>query len=143
METKYFTTFLISLIILISPLPAAAYTNHTVGGAAGWFFNADTSTPAAKYSDWAAKQTFNLGDFLSNFSLLVLHLTNNIFNLLNYFNLHRLTFYLFFTEKSFHILLLIVILVILWLLSLQLNSISSNTSSSLIWIYLNFVWFIC
>ncbi|KAL8114271.1 hypothetical protein AgCh_021211 [Apium graveolens] len=65
METKYFTTLIIiSFIILISPLPAAAYTNHTVGGAAGWFFNADTSTPAAKYSDWAAKQTFYLGDYL-------------------------------------------------------------------------------
>lgn len=70
METKNLTTCLVSLIvfiIVVPPLPAAAaaaYTNHTVGGAAGWFFNADTATPAAKYSDWAATQTFNLGDYL-------------------------------------------------------------------------------
>lgn len=71
METKNYTTCLplitsfIILIAVVSPLPAAAYTNHTVGGAAGWFFNVDTGTPAAKYSDWAAKKTFNLGDYLS------------------------------------------------------------------------------
>ncbi|KDP28725.1 hypothetical protein JCGZ_14496 [Jatropha curcas] len=42
-----------------------AYTNHTVGGNAGWFFNSTTNTAAAaNYSSWAAAQTFNLGDFL-------------------------------------------------------------------------------
>ncbi|KAK1376274.1 cucumber peeling cupredoxin-like [Heracleum sosnowskyi] len=70
METKNLTsrlpliTSFIILIAVVSPLPASAYTNHTVGGAAGWFFNADTGTPAAKYSDWATNQTFNLGDYL-------------------------------------------------------------------------------
>ncbi|KAL9250828.1 Early nodulin-like protein [Drosera capensis] len=43
---------------------AASYTNHTVGGAAGWFFNASTNSSAADYSNWAASQTFDLGDFL-------------------------------------------------------------------------------
>ncbi|GAB4861871.1 hypothetical protein Ancab_037126 [Ancistrocladus abbreviatus] len=43
---------------------AAAYTNHTVGGSAGWFFNVTTNTSSTNYSAWAATQTFNLGDFL-------------------------------------------------------------------------------
>lgn len=43
---------------------AAAYTNHTVGGNAGWLFDATTNTTAIKYSDWAANQKFNLGDYL-------------------------------------------------------------------------------
>ncbi|GAB2271628.1 hypothetical protein Dimus_006459 [Dionaea muscipula] len=43
---------------------AAAYTNHTVGGSAGWFFNVTTNSSSANYSVWAANQTFNLGDFL-------------------------------------------------------------------------------
>ncbi|KAF2315373.1 hypothetical protein GH714_038966 [Hevea brasiliensis] len=47
-----------------SQTPPTAYTNHTVGGNAGWFFNSTTNISAANYSSWAATQTFNLGDFL-------------------------------------------------------------------------------
>ncbi|OWM91607.1 uclacyanin-2-like isoform X1 [Punica granatum] len=43
---------------------AAAYTNHTVGGEPGWFFNATANTSSANFSDWAASQTFGLGDYL-------------------------------------------------------------------------------
>ncbi|XP_009776438.1 early nodulin-like protein 18 [Nicotiana tabacum] len=42
----------------------AKYTNHTVGGPAGWFYNINTKKTSADYSAWAAKQTFNLGDYL-------------------------------------------------------------------------------
>lgn len=45
--------------------PATQYTNHTVGGPTGWFFNATTNSSFANYSSWAASQTFNLGDYLS------------------------------------------------------------------------------
>ncbi|KAI8571915.1 hypothetical protein RHMOL_Rhmol01G0157500 [Rhododendron molle] len=43
---------------------ATRYTNHTVGGAAGWFFNDSSNTCSANYSSWAANQTFDLGDYL-------------------------------------------------------------------------------
>lgn len=45
--------------------PGTGYTNHTVGGAAGWFFNGTANTSATNYSSWVATLTFNLGDFLS------------------------------------------------------------------------------
>ncbi|KAJ9563655.1 hypothetical protein OSB04_008815 [Centaurea solstitialis] len=44
---------------------AAAYTNHTVGGTAGWLFDPNTNTSSANYASWAANQTFDLGDYLS------------------------------------------------------------------------------
>ncbi|KAJ1685535.1 hypothetical protein LUZ63_016925 [Rhynchospora breviuscula] len=47
-----------------SPAPAPANKNHTVGGTAGWFYNTSSNAPSANYSDWAASQTFYLGDFL-------------------------------------------------------------------------------
>ncbi|CAI9770293.1 unnamed protein product [Fraxinus pennsylvanica] len=40
------------------------YTNHTVGDSAGWVFNSNTNKTSADFTAWAAKQTFNLGDFL-------------------------------------------------------------------------------
>ncbi|XP_030442196.2 cucumber peeling cupredoxin-like [Syzygium oleosum] len=43
---------------------AAAYTNYTVGGNSGWFFDEATNATSANYSAWAASQTFNLGDYL-------------------------------------------------------------------------------
>ncbi|KAI6702638.1 hypothetical protein NL676_011774 [Syzygium grande] len=43
---------------------AAAYTNYTVGGNFGWFFNEATNATSGNYSAWAASQTFNLGDYL-------------------------------------------------------------------------------
>ncbi|KAG5626808.1 hypothetical protein H5410_012026 [Solanum commersonii] len=43
---------------------STGYTNHTVGGSAGWFFDVNTQKASADYSAWAAKQTFNLGDTL-------------------------------------------------------------------------------
>ncbi|KQJ86800.1 blue copper protein [Brachypodium distachyon] len=46
-----------------SPVPAA-YKNHTVGGAAGWFFNATSNSTSGNYSSWAAAETFFLGDYL-------------------------------------------------------------------------------
>ena len=48
-----------------APAPVTAYTNHTVGGAAGWFFNSTTNTSATNFTTWAATQKFNLGDYLS------------------------------------------------------------------------------
>lgn len=58
---------LISLLVAVGVLatPAASYTNHTVGGNAGWFFNSTTNTSIVDYSEWAANQAFSLGDFLS------------------------------------------------------------------------------
>lgn len=44
---------------------AAAYTNHTVGGPAGWLFDPNTNTSSANYASWAGNQTFDLGDYLS------------------------------------------------------------------------------
>ncbi|KAK4379326.1 hypothetical protein RND71_001188 [Anisodus tanguticus] len=44
---------------------STGYTNHTVGGTAGWFYNIATQKASSDYSAWAAKQTFNLGDYLS------------------------------------------------------------------------------
>uniref|UniRef100_A0A0E0MM45 Phytocyanin domain-containing protein n=1 Tax=Oryza punctata TaxID=4537 RepID=A0A0E0MM45_ORYPU len=44
--------------------PAPPYKNHTVAGADGWFFNATTNTTSGNYSDWAAGETFYLGDYL-------------------------------------------------------------------------------
>ncbi|XP_059312724.1 early nodulin-like protein 18 [Lycium ferocissimum] len=43
---------------------STGYTNHTVGGPAGWFYNIATKKASSDYSAWAAKQTFNLGDCL-------------------------------------------------------------------------------
>ncbi|KAL6851876.1 hypothetical protein ACP4OV_020061 [Aristida adscensionis] len=43
---------------------APAYRNHTVGGAAGWLFDAKTNASSGNYSSWAAGETFYLGDFL-------------------------------------------------------------------------------
>ncbi|KAK1425232.1 hypothetical protein QVD17_20580 [Tagetes erecta] len=43
---------------------ATAYTNYTVGGKSGWFFDQNTNTSSANYADWAANQTFDLGDYL-------------------------------------------------------------------------------
>ncbi|KAK4269690.1 hypothetical protein QN277_022816 [Acacia crassicarpa] len=60
------TVPLVTVFALFISAAAAAtvYTNHTVGGTNGWFFNATTNTSAANYSDWAANQTFDLGDYL-------------------------------------------------------------------------------
>ncbi|KAM6584937.1 hypothetical protein CsatB_011939 [Cannabis sativa] len=60
-------TFIARNLILFSVLivsTALASTNHTVGGNAGWFFNATTNSSATNYTSWAAKQTFSLGDLL-------------------------------------------------------------------------------
>ncbi|XP_052192074.1 cucumber peeling cupredoxin-like [Diospyros lotus] len=59
-------TYLTVAACLIAAVAAntTQYSNHTVGGAAGWLFNATTKTAAANYSAWAASQTFNLGDYL-------------------------------------------------------------------------------
>ncbi|XP_078171783.1 early nodulin-like protein 18 [Carex rostrata] len=47
-----------------APPPAIKNKNYTVGEAAGWFFNVSSNAASANYSDWAASQTFILGDFL-------------------------------------------------------------------------------
>ncbi|KAG0458228.1 hypothetical protein HPP92_023385 [Vanilla planifolia] len=49
-------------MVVAAQLPA--YTNHTVGGAAGWFFNETKNSSVANYNTWAATQSFYLGDFL-------------------------------------------------------------------------------
>ncbi|XP_022959198.1 cucumber peeling cupredoxin-like [Cucurbita moschata] len=64
-ETAAFTAVVALLITAAaSQTPPTAYSNHTVGGPAGWFFNATKNISATNYSSWAASQTFNLGDFL-------------------------------------------------------------------------------
>ncbi|KAL2251689.1 cucumber peeling cupredoxin-like [Sesamum indicum] len=56
---------LIEVALLIYAAAAAtSYSNHTVGGDAGWFFNSTTNKTSADYNAWAANQTFNLGDYL-------------------------------------------------------------------------------
>nr|GMC82805.1 cucumber peeling cupredoxin-like [Ipomoea batatas] len=66
-EKAMVSLFLLALFFIgaasQSPAPNA-YTNHTVGDGAGWFFNVTTEKTSADYSTWAATQTFNLGDFL-------------------------------------------------------------------------------
>ncbi|RWW27629.1 hypothetical protein GW17_00007933 [Ensete ventricosum] len=52
--------------------PAPPYTNHTVGGAAGWFFNSTSNSSVTNYSDWASTQNFFLGNYLSTKYLLLL-----------------------------------------------------------------------
>ncbi|XP_042485682.1 cucumber peeling cupredoxin-like [Macadamia integrifolia] len=54
----------LSLLITSAASATTKYTNYTVGGTAGWFFNSTTNTTSANYSNWAASLTFNLGDFL-------------------------------------------------------------------------------
>ncbi|OAY64994.1 hypothetical protein ACMD2_17702 [Ananas comosus] len=62
---------LLAVAVVTIPCFAAAaadtappYANHTVGGAAGWFFNATANASATNYSAWAATQSFYLGDYL-------------------------------------------------------------------------------
>ncbi|XP_071735962.1 early nodulin-like protein 18 [Rutidosis leptorrhynchoides] len=52
------------ITLFITTTTAAAYTNHTVGGRDGWFFNPQTNKSATNYASWTADQTFNLGDYL-------------------------------------------------------------------------------
>ena len=69
-ETAAFTAVVALLITAAaSQTPPTAYSNHTVGGPAGWFFNSTENISATNYSSWAASQTFNLGDFLSKLNL--------------------------------------------------------------------------
>lgn len=59
--------------------PAPPYKNHTVGGAAGWFFNATSNSTSGNYSSWAATETFYLGDYLifkTNDNSSVVHTSN-------------------------------------------------------------------
>ncbi|XP_060668719.1 early nodulin-like protein 18 [Ziziphus jujuba] len=55
---------LIAVAVSAQSTPTTSYTNHTVGGPAGWFFNSSTNSSATNYSSWASSQIFNLGDFL-------------------------------------------------------------------------------
>ncbi|KAF6176078.1 hypothetical protein GIB67_000172 [Kingdonia uniflora] len=53
------------LLLLFFTSWASAYTNHTVGGPSGWFFNSTTKSPSADFTKWASAQSsFNLGDYL-------------------------------------------------------------------------------
>ncbi|KAF3632391.1 putative blue copper protein-like isoform 2 [Capsicum annuum] len=56
----------VALLFMAAASQSTGYTNHTVGGPAGWFFNINTQKPSADYSAWAAKQTFNLSDYLKD-----------------------------------------------------------------------------
>ncbi|KAL1091526.1 hypothetical protein V6Z11_D07G162300 [Gossypium hirsutum] len=51
-------------LLITTATVATGYTNHTVGGYAGWFFHSKTNTSATNYTSWAANQTFSLGDCL-------------------------------------------------------------------------------
>lgn len=63
--TKATPLLLIAAALLITAAAAAdTYTNHTVGGDAGWFFNSTKKKTSTDFSSWAANQTFNLGDYL-------------------------------------------------------------------------------
>ncbi|PKA62055.1 Lamin-like protein [Apostasia shenzhenica] len=60
-----------AVLTIIFAAPAAAadtqpprYSNHTVGGSHGWFFNETSNSSVTNYDTWAASQSFNLGDFL-------------------------------------------------------------------------------
>ncbi|KAF7807822.1 cucumber peeling cupredoxin-like [Senna tora] len=79
MSPSTITAILAVFPLLISAATAATtvYTNHTVGGDAGWLFNATANTSATNYSSWAATKTFNLGDFLSKLHLLPFFNTNS------------------------------------------------------------------
>ncbi|XP_059651513.1 early nodulin-like protein 18 [Cornus florida] len=77
--TAYLTVMALLITAVASDTPATAYTNHTVGGTAGWFFNLSANSSATNYSSWAANQTFNLGDFLifnTNTNLTVIQTYN-------------------------------------------------------------------
>lgn len=70
-DTKLNLTVIALLITTVAA--ATGYTNHTVGGGAGWFFDSNTNKSAVDYSSWAANRTFNLGDYLGtpiNFNFL-------------------------------------------------------------------------
>ncbi|KAI7733794.1 hypothetical protein M8C21_012545 [Ambrosia artemisiifolia] len=54
----------LTLIIAVFITGVTAYTNHTVGGKAGWLFDPNTNTSSADYAAWTANQTFELGDYL-------------------------------------------------------------------------------
>lgn len=43
----------------------SGYSNHTVGGGAGWLFNYSSNSSATDYSTWAKSRKFFLGDYLS------------------------------------------------------------------------------
>ncbi|KAH6813147.1 hypothetical protein C2S51_022165 [Perilla frutescens var. frutescens] len=63
--TKATPLGLIAVALLVTAVAAAdTYTNHTVGGDAGWFFNSTTNKTSADYRSWVGNQTFNLGDYL-------------------------------------------------------------------------------
>ncbi|KAI8023638.1 Uclacyanin 1 [Camellia lanceoleosa] len=77
----YLTVIALSIAAVASDTPAATqYTNHTVGGVSGWFFNTTTNTSSTNYTSWAASQTFNLGDYLifnTNTNQTVIQTTND------------------------------------------------------------------
>ena len=62
---------IVAALLVMAAAAADTYTNHTVGGDAGWFFDSATNKTSADYSAWAAKSTFNLGDYLSKCSMLI------------------------------------------------------------------------
>lgn len=78
MKTILLNLTVIALLITVvaSDTPATAYTNHTVGGPAGWSFDAINNISATNYSSWAANQTYNLGDYLSKFLFLSKFISN-------------------------------------------------------------------
>lgn len=95
MKTILLNLTVIALLITVvaSDTPATAYTNHTVGGPAGWSFDAINNISATNYSSWAANQTYNLGDYLSKFLFLSKFISNG-------FRLPFSSFSFFFTIFS-------------------------------------------
>ncbi|GLT32441.1 hypothetical protein SLA2020_071090 [Shorea laevis] len=51
-------------LLITTVVAATEYTNHTVGGNTGGFFDFATNTSATNYTSWATNQTFSLGDYL-------------------------------------------------------------------------------
>ncbi|KAF3334496.1 Lamin-like protein [Carex littledalei] len=62
--TIAFFSLAITIPVVSAAAPPPVNKNHTVGEAAGWFFNTSSNAASANYSDWAASQNFYLGDFL-------------------------------------------------------------------------------
>lgn len=91
------TSFRLIVAALLVTAAAAAdtYTNYTVGGDAGWFFDSTTNKTSADYAAWAANTTFNLGDYLSKYSLLISKFNlDSLYFLFYYYSMLNLIFFM-------------------------------------------------
>lgn len=73
MARKFNTVFLAAIVIATLVQSSTAQTRHVVGDALGWVV---PPGGASAYSNWAANQTFRVGDILGNFSIQI-YASNN------------------------------------------------------------------